>query len=316
MADSLFAKVREERRSIRTLTVKVRYNDMAEDQVSESVLEPTDLETDVYGRLHQMLRQAWKRRVSLRLVSLKLSNTYAGRFRSELPLEISAQRQDSRARVALVIDELRKTLGPSVILRGHDFLLRHGPREPLSMAEAGREPKKPRLQIIVRPRATSYVALRCHSYYSFLDSTLSPAAIVQLAKQHDLTAVALTDTGNLHGLSNLPSGAGSGIADCRRRAARGDESTTVYAMNATGYLNLCRLLREKAEGRMKNEETAVAARQRAPITSAFTSSFCLLEGLSGEFGLDISRIVSRPLLSRSDTARGDRRLPVGSLRQA
>ncbi len=76
MADSLFAKVREEGRSIRTLTVKVRYNDMGEDQVGESLLEPTDLETDVYGRLHNMLRVAWKRRVSLRLVSLKLANVY------------------------------------------------------------------------------------------------------------------------------------------------------------------------------------------------------------------------------------------------
>ena len=80
MADNLFAKVREEGRSIRTLTVKVRYNDMAEDQVSESLREPTDLETDVYGRLHRLLRKAWKRRVSLRLVSLKLSNVYDGRF--------------------------------------------------------------------------------------------------------------------------------------------------------------------------------------------------------------------------------------------
>src|SRR5580692_12061788 len=49
MADDLFATIREESRSIRTLTVKVRYNDMAEDQASQSLLEPTDLETDVYG---------------------------------------------------------------------------------------------------------------------------------------------------------------------------------------------------------------------------------------------------------------------------
>ena len=34
-----------------------------------------------------MLREAWKRRVSLRMVSLKLSNVYDGVFRSELPLE-------------------------------------------------------------------------------------------------------------------------------------------------------------------------------------------------------------------------------------
>ena len=89
MADNLFAKVREEGRSIRTLTVKVRYNDMDEDQLSESLREPTDLETDVYGRLHGCCGDAWKRRVSLRLVSLKLSNVYDGVFRSELPLETS-----------------------------------------------------------------------------------------------------------------------------------------------------------------------------------------------------------------------------------
>ena len=38
MADKLFATVREEGRSIRTLTVRVRYNDMGEDQTSESFL--------------------------------------------------------------------------------------------------------------------------------------------------------------------------------------------------------------------------------------------------------------------------------------
>ena len=43
-------------------------------------------------------------------------------------------------------------------------------------------------------QATSYVPLRCHSYYWFLDSTLSPTAIVQVAKTHDLPAVALTDS--------------------------------------------------------------------------------------------------------------------------
>ncbi|HAB17992.1 MAG TPA: DNA polymerase IV, partial [Verrucomicrobiales bacterium] len=50
MADHLFGRVRQEGRSVRTLSVRVRYNDMAEDQVSESLWEPTDLETDVYGR--------------------------------------------------------------------------------------------------------------------------------------------------------------------------------------------------------------------------------------------------------------------------
>jgi DNA polymerase-4 len=90
MADDLFAKVREEGKGIGTVTVKVRFNDMAEDQCSESLLEPTDLESDVYGRLHLMPRQAWKRSVSLRLVSLKLCNVYTGAVGVELPLEREA----------------------------------------------------------------------------------------------------------------------------------------------------------------------------------------------------------------------------------
>jgi DNA polymerase III alpha subunit len=47
--------------------------------------------------------------------------------------------------------------------------------------------------------ASGYVPLRVHSHYSFLDSTLSPTTIVELAKRHGLSSVALTDTGNLHG---------------------------------------------------------------------------------------------------------------------
>jgi len=37
MGDNLFSTVLDEGRSIRTLTVKVRYNDMGEDQASESL---------------------------------------------------------------------------------------------------------------------------------------------------------------------------------------------------------------------------------------------------------------------------------------
>ena len=78
MADHLFAMVREEGRSVRTLTVRVRYNDRDENTRAESLREPTDLETDIYGRLQGLLREAWQRRVSLRMVSLKLSNVYDG----------------------------------------------------------------------------------------------------------------------------------------------------------------------------------------------------------------------------------------------
>ena len=180
MADDLFAKVRAEQRTIRTLTVTVRYNDRAEDQVSESLLEPTDLETEVYGRLQAMLKKAWKRRVSLRLVSLKLSNLYDGRFRSDLPLTVPMQRLGAQSRLAAVVDELRSSHGRSIILRGHDFRLLSPPTEALAASVnplPGRRPIIP-----AKLGITTYVPLRMHSHYSFLDSTLSPQAIVSLAK--------------------------------------------------------------------------------------------------------------------------------------
>ena len=57
------------------------------------------------------------------MVSLKLSNIYDGFLHAELPLEASSRQHEARQRLAVVIDELRKTRGAQAILRGHDFLL-------------------------------------------------------------------------------------------------------------------------------------------------------------------------------------------------
>ena len=167
MADKLFAAVREEDRSVRTLTVKVRYNDRDEDQRAESLREPTDLETDVYGRLRGLLREAWQRRVSLRMVSLKLSNVYDGVFRSELPLEANARNHEARERLAVVLDELRRNKGWSVVQRGHDLRLRDAPRDFVN------ERTKPQLKIrfdiqrqATQIKAMTYAPLRVRSYYS------------------------------------------------------------------------------------------------------------------------------------------------------
>lgn len=264
MADNLFAKVREENRSIRTLTVKVRYNDMDEDQVSESLSEPTDLETDVYGRLYAMLRLAWKRRVSLRLVSLKLSNVYDGRFRSELALTVPATRQDARERLAVVIDELRRTRGNSVILRGHDFRLREAPHEIALAAPRLVTPCSP--QPMMRKATSTYIPLRVHSHYSFLDSTLSPQAIVKLAADHGMSAVALTDIGNLHGAVEFAQAAQqAGV-----KPVIGTEINLegrlllIYVESAAGYANLNRILSRHAELTAKGEdEISVVNQERS-----------------------------------------------------
>lgn len=264
MADDLFAKVRAEGRSIRTLTVRVRYNDMAEDQVSESLREPTDLETDVYTRLNQMLQTAWKRRVSVRLVSLKLSNLYGGNTRTELALDRQAAQSEARSRLARVVDELRETKGRLVIFRGHDFTLREPPVD-ASRAIVALTTKKPSLR-----KATSYVPLRMHSYYSFLNSTLSPKDIVTLAAKHDCPAVALTDTGNLHGVVEFVQAAQKAgvkpIVGVELRVE--NQPLLLYVQNAKGYENLCRLLSKQGT---RSEDESVAAKQQAPV------ALCALE---------------------------------------
>jgi DNA-directed DNA polymerase III PolC len=281
MADRLFATVREEGRSVRTLTVKVRYNDRDENQRAESLREPTDLETDVYGRLRGLLREAWQRRVSLRMVSLKLSNVYDGVFRSELPLETAAKNHEARERLAAVMDELRRNKGWSVVLRGHDLRLRDAPRDIVN------ERAQPHLQINVRigtPRSTpakvtTWVPLRVRSYYTFLDSTLSPAAIVHCGKQHGLPAIALTDIGNLHGAVEFAQAAQhAGIKPIFGTELRvNDHPLLLYVESARGYHNLNRLLSQKAEIGAQNEEGAVATQQRRPTTTKTLEPFT--EGL-------------------------------------
>jgi error-prone DNA polymerase len=270
MADHLFAQVRDEGRSVRTLTVKVRYNDRDENQRAESLREPTDLETDVYGRLRGLLRESWQRRVSLRMVSLKLSNVYDGVFRGELALENGAKNRADRERLASVLDELRRNKGWDVVLRGHDLRLRDAPRDIVN------ERTKPQIKIHfevqkrIAPatKTATYIPLRVHSHYSFLDSTLSPAAIVNLAKQHGLPAVALTDTGNLHGAVEFVLVAKkAGIKPILgTELCIGDKALLLYVESTRGYHNLCRLLSRHAEqSANNNDEASVAAQQRRPF---------------------------------------------------
>jgi DNA-directed DNA polymerase III PolC len=262
MADGLFADVRDDGRSIRTITVRVRYNDMGEDQVSESLLEPTDLETEVYGLIRALLKKAWKRRVSLRLVSLKLSNLYRGAYATELPILPNARRHDANQRLIGQIDALRKAHGHGIILRAHDLRLRRPPNDPLVKPVA---PAGVRIQLIIpRREITTYAPLRAHSHYSFLDSTLSPTALVALAKQNGLPAVAMTDTGNLHGAVEFVSAAkDAGIKPLLGAELQVEgKPLLLYAESTAGYHNLCRVLSRHARRVANGDELGVVAQQR------------------------------------------------------
>jgi len=68
-------------KSIRTVTMRMRYNDMEQITRSISMDEPTDLENDCYPLLPVLLNRAWERRGSVRL-----SKVYESVFSAHLAL--------------------------------------------------------------------------------------------------------------------------------------------------------------------------------------------------------------------------------------
>ena len=110
---------------------------------------------------------------------------------------------------------------------------------------------------------TPCIPLNVRSCYSFLDSTLSPEAIVRLAVQHELPAIAVTDTGALHGAPELARAAKeAGVkAVFGAEVFIGASPLLLYVENARGWENLCRLLSRKATV----DDDTVAALHRRPL---------------------------------------------------
>ena len=233
IADRLLAKVRGDGKAIRTVEVRVRYNDFDECRRSESLNEPTDLESEVYPTLYRLLKKAWERRVSLRLVSVKVSGVYDGVFQAGLPLVNAGVDTAQQRRAAVVVDRLRARYGAGAVMRGHDlFLQRYG--------EAA---KPPPAAVIHKKGKVEWAALNCRSGYSFLDSLLMPEHVVRLAVERGCRAVALTDP-NLHGAVEFFIAA----KDAGIKPVIGAEITVgnvpycAYVRDRTGYVNLCALM--------------------------------------------------------------------------
>ena len=238
MADRLFAKARAEGQAARTISVRVRYNDFEECLRSCSLDEPTDLETMTYGIISTLLKKAWERRVSLRLVSLKLSNLYKGAFFAELPLIPPTQNSATLHRAAKAVDEIRSLHGSGAILRGHDLWLREQ-QSPQS------DSKKPPQIVIRRSKQAPTAMLHFRSCYSFMESLLTPERIVEIAAEAGCKAVGICDP-NLHAaVPFFQATRAAGLhAIIGAELSVNNRPRRLYAKDQTGYQNLCRLLSE------------------------------------------------------------------------
>jgi DNA polymerase IV len=119
MIDHLMPKVRADGKRVRTLTVKVRYPDFSHESAGRSLPEATDLEAPFYPLVPLLLRQAWKKRQPLRLVSVKLSGVDGG----PAQLEMFAESDEKRRRLAGVLDQLNagRRGDPPKVRKGHQL---------------------------------------------------------------------------------------------------------------------------------------------------------------------------------------------------
>jgi DNA polymerase-4 len=117
MIDELLPKIRADGKRVRTMTVKVRYPDFAQEAHGRSLEQATDLEAQFYPLVAPLLRAAWKNRRPLRLVSVRFSGVEDGAGQ----LELFAATDEKRRRLASVLDRLNDRGRAMVVQHGHQL---------------------------------------------------------------------------------------------------------------------------------------------------------------------------------------------------
>jgi DNA polymerase-4 len=117
MLDELLPAIRSDGAKVRTITVKVRYADFTQESHQHSLEAPTDIEAPFYPLVAPLLRAAWSKRRPLRLVSVKLSGVDGG----PAQMEMFAQADEKRRKLAGVLDRLNSGGKDSVVIHGHQL---------------------------------------------------------------------------------------------------------------------------------------------------------------------------------------------------
>lgn len=124
MIDELLPSIREDGKRVRTMTIKVRYPDFSQESRGQSLTTATDLEAPFYPLVAPLLRSAWRKARPLRLVSVRFSSVEDG----PAQLEMFAETEEKRRRLADVLDRLNDRGKSAVVRHGHQ-LRKKGLRE-------------------------------------------------------------------------------------------------------------------------------------------------------------------------------------------
>jgi DNA polymerase IV len=118
MIDELLPAIRADRKRVRTMTIKIRYPDFAQESHARTLDTASDLEAPFYPLVQPLLRAAWKRRLPLRLISVRFSGVEEG----AVQLEMFAEGEEKRRRLAGILDQLNSR--SAVVQHGHQLAKR------------------------------------------------------------------------------------------------------------------------------------------------------------------------------------------------
>ena len=117
MIDELLPAIRADGKHAKTMTLKVRYPGMEDTSSGRSLATATDLEAPFYPLVPLLLRAAWIERRPLRLVSVRFSGVEG----KGAQLEMFAQADEKKRRLAAVLDQLNAKAKKSVVRHGHQL---------------------------------------------------------------------------------------------------------------------------------------------------------------------------------------------------
>lgn len=117
MIDDLMPAIRADGKRVRTLTIKVRYPDFTQESRASTLPAAADLEAPFYPLVAPLLRTAWQQPRPLRLVSVKFSGVEDG----AVQLEMFAENEEKRRRLAGVLDKLNTERGATAVRHGHQL---------------------------------------------------------------------------------------------------------------------------------------------------------------------------------------------------
>ncbi|MDO8544134.1 MAG: DNA polymerase IV [Opitutaceae bacterium] len=123
MIDELLPAIRGDGKRVRTMTVKIRYPDFSQESHARTLDTATDLEAPFYPLVAPLLRAAWTKRRPLRLISVRFSGVEEG----GVQLEMFAEEEEKRRRLASVLDKLNEGGRSAVVRHGHQLAKRPRP---------------------------------------------------------------------------------------------------------------------------------------------------------------------------------------------